>query len=79
MDKETVLTFIRFMFSYWNDIVCKEVFADAPCGWEHIWSKWMYYRDMYGFDGAILHFYADGLDSHLQTVLADFIGERSSR
>lgn len=68
--KEPVLCYFHFMYNEWNEQMAQKVFADASCGWEYLWQKWMRFCDNYGYYGAIMMYYAEGLDNKLQKKLS---------
>lgn len=73
--KEPVLCYFHFMYNQWNEQTAQKVFADASCGWEYLWQKWMRFCDDYGMYGAITMFYTESLDGNLQKMLADASNE----
>lgn len=70
--KDPVLCYIHFMYNEWSEDMAKQVFADTFCGWQYLWQKWLRYRETYGYNGAIMKYYSDGLDSELQRELLTF-------
>ena len=40
MKSNDVTSFFYFMWNMWSEEICAEVFAEADCGWKHLWSKW---------------------------------------
>lgn len=68
--KEPILCYFHFMFNEWNEQTAAKVFADAPCGCEYLWQKWIRYREEYGLHGAITMYYTEGIDKYLQSKLS---------
>ncbi len=68
---DPILCYMLFMFNAWNKTMAEKVFANARCGWEHIWQRWINCANTYGTEGAIFMFYADVLDAELQAVIAN--------
>lgn len=61
-----VSSFFNYMWNAWDMEECKII--EWGCSWEHVWSKWMYYCDKYGPNGAIGPFYGE-LDHNNRAAL----------
>lgn len=72
MDKDPIMCYIRFMNCEWSESVCRDVFADAPCGWEHLWAKWEALLTYNSRNSAMVEYYANGLDSDLRGQLSAY-------
>lgn len=68
--KESLLCYFHFMFNEWNERKASQVFANAPCGWQYLWQKWIRFCEEYGQYGAVTMYYTEGLDKTLQTIIA---------
>lgn len=73
--KNPVLCYIHFMYNEWNPLQAKKVFADAPCGWQYLWDKWVEYLNNYGYHAAMMMYFAEGLDSKLQETISNYAND----
>lgn len=63
-NRNDVSSFFYYMWNAWSKEECARAFADAECGWQHFWSKWIGVSKRNGHFGAVEEFFAELSEDH---------------
>lgn len=65
-NRNDVSSFFYYMWNAWSKEECARAFADATCGWQHFWSKWIGIceRNKFSHFGAVEEFFAELSEHH---------------
>lgn len=66
--KNDVASFLYYMWNSWCKEECIRAFQDSPCGWVHLWDKWVCCIENNNRWGAVEEFFAE-LSQYNQDLL----------
>ena len=70
MKKNDVASFFYYMWNAWCEEECAIAFANAECGWKHLWDKWCFACHKTSTFGASEEFFAN-LSEENQDMLVE--------
>ena len=73
-NRNDVSSFFYYMWNAWSKEECASVFADATCGWQHFWSKWIGVCERNGHFGAVEEFFAELSEHHKDMLVRRAVG-----